>query len=139
MPGVSMSLVPCPLKIALALIWREGELLIARRAADAAHLPNKWEFPGGKVEPGETPAAACLREAREEVGLEIEITGAREIIVWQYPERTVALHPFDCRVLQGQARALQCAEVKWCAPAALDAADFPDANAHLIESLRQSS
>ena len=124
------------LPIALALVWRGGELLIARRAPDAAHLPDKWEFPGGKVEPGETPRQACIREAREEVGLEIEITGAREIIQWDYPARSVALHAFDCRIVRGEARALANAEVKWCAPADLDAAQFPPANAELIESLQ---
>ena len=123
------------LSIAIALIWRAGELLIARRGADAAHLPDVWEFPGGKVEPSETPAAACVREAREEIGLEIEIIGARAIIEWDYPERRVILHPFDCRITQGEARALECAEIKWCAPQHLKAADFPAANAGLIESL----
>ncbi len=124
------------LQIALALIWREGELLIARRALNAGHLPDKWEFPGGKVEANETLEQACVREAREEVGLEVEITGAREVIVWDYAQRAVILHPFDCRITQGEARALECAAVKWCAPADLDAADFPPANAALIATLR---
>lgn len=127
------------LQIALALIWREGELLIAQRALDADHLPSVWEFPGGKVEPNESPADAAVREAREEVGLEIEVVGAREIIVWDYAERAVILHPFDCRIVGGEARALQCAQVKWCAPAALNAADFPVANGALIASLRANT
>ena len=126
------------LSIALALIWREGELLIARRAPDATHLPGVWEFPGGKVEAGETPAEACVREAREEVGLEVEVTGARDIIAWDYADRAVALHPLDCRIVRGEARALECAQVKWCAPADLDAAQFPAANAGLIQSLQNS-
>ena len=124
------------LHIALALIWREGELLVARRRADADHLPGCWEFPGGKVEPGETPAAACLREAREEIGATIEVTGARALIAWDYAERTVTLHPFDCRIVGGQVRALECAEIAWRAPAELDASQFPAANAGLIAQLR---
>ena len=126
------------LHIALALIWREGEVLVARRRADAEHLPGCWEFPGGKVELGETPAAACLREAREEIGMEIEITGARAIITWDYLERTVTLHPFDCRIVSGQARALESAEIAWRAPLELEASHFPAANAGLIARLRAS-
>ena len=125
------------LQIALALIWREGEILLARRRADATHLPGKWEFPGGKIESAESPATACIREAREELGVEIEITGARESIEWDYPERKVTLHPFDCRIVSGAARALESAEIKWCAPDNLDAADFPDANAQLIAQLTE--
>ena len=127
------------LSIALALIWRGGELLIAQRARDAAHLPGVWEFPGGKVEAGEAPVQACIREAREEVGLQIEAVGAREIIVWEYSQRTVILHPFDCRIIEGEARALGSAEVKWCAPADLDAEDFPAANAALIEMIGETA
>ena len=123
------------LQIALALIWREGEILLARRRADAAHLPGKWEFPGGKIELNETPEVACVREAREEIGVEVEITRARAVIEWDYPQRIVTLHPFDCRIASGAARALESAEVKWCAVYDLDAADFPAANAQLIAQI----
>lgn len=126
------------LSIALALIWRGGEILIARRAPDAEHLPDIWEFPGGKIEANETPEAACLREAREEIGLEIEIVAARDVLVWDYPTRKVILHPFDCRVVSGEPHALECAEVKWCAPHDLNATDFPPANAKLIQTLAQA-
>ena len=125
------------LQIALALVWREGEVLIARRRADAAHLPGKWEFPGGKCEADESPAAACIRETREEIGGEIEILGAREIIEWDYAPRLVTLHPFDCCIVSGAARALENAEIQWCVPSKLNSEDFPAANAKLIAQLNE--
>lgn len=124
------------LQIALALIWREGEVLLSQRPSSAAHLPGVWEFPGGKIEAGETPAQAARREAREEVGLEIEIVAPREVIEWEYEARRVTLHPFDARILGGEAKARQVAAWKFVAPAQLDAGEFPPANAALIAALR---
>ncbi len=122
------------LQIALALIWRGGEVLVARRAATAEHLPDISEFPGGKIEPGETPEIAAIREAREETGLEIEIVTAREIIEWQYQARRVSLHPFDCRITGGD-----ISKCRFLAPQDLNADDFPAANRELIFSLQRQS
>ena len=119
------------LHIALAVIMRGNEVLIQRRPANADHLPDVWEFPGGKVEPNETPANAAIREAREEVGLEIEITRALTPIDWEYTERSVTLHPFEARVVAGEVMG-----AKWVARHELNVADFPDANRALIETLK---
>ncbi len=122
------------LQIAIALIFREGEILISRRSDDAGHLPGALEFPGGKIEPSETPAQAAIREAREETGLEIEVIAAREVIEWDYPERRVSLHPFDCRIVDGIAGA-NCA---FCRVEALKIEDFPAANRVLIAELQSA-
>lgn len=126
------------LQIALALIWREGEVLMSRRLSEADHLPDVWEFPGGKVEDNETPAAAAVREAREEVGLEVEVVAEHEAIDWEYEKRFVTLHPFNCRIVGGQAEALQVAQVRFLKPSLLNPADFPPANAALIEALQRA-
>lgn len=120
------------LQIALALIWRGGEVLIAQRALDADHLPGAMEFPGGKIEPGETPAEAAVREAREETGLEVEVVGARERIEWDYPERRVALYPFDCRIVGGT----EAPGCHFVAPTRLKNEDFPAANRSLLVDLQ---
>lgn len=122
------------LQIALALIWRGGEVLVARRASDAEHLPDVWEFPGGKIEAGETPQQAATREAREETGLEIEIVGALEAIEWDYAERRVTLHPFHCRITGG----IEGKEWRFVAPASLNPAEFPAANRSLIFELQST-
>ena len=75
--------------IAIVLLWRDNEILAAKRRADAEHLPDVWEFPGGKCAPGEAPANAALREAREELGVKIEILGARAPLEFDYPARLV--------------------------------------------------
>jgi len=121
------------LHIALAVIIKGDEVLIQRRPANADHLPDVWEFPGGKVEAHETPQSAAIREAREEVGLEIEITRALTPIEWEYAERSVTLHPFEARVVAGEV-----VGARWIARQELNAADFPDANRALIAALRAS-
>lgn len=129
------------LHIALALIWRGGEVLVSRRLATAAHLPGVWEFPGGKVEADELPALAAVREAREEVGLEVEVVAVREPIEWEYEKRFVTLHPFDCRIVGGEVGALEVgalevAEVRFLAPSDLKVEEYPPANARLIADLQ---
>jgi len=119
------------LQIALAIIIRGDEVLVQRRPKDAEHLPDVWEFPGGKVELNETPRGAAIREAREEVGLGIEIINALTPIDWDYPQRHVVLHPFEARVVTGEVVGAQ-----WVKVNELNASDFPAANEELIGLLK---
>lgn len=127
------------LEAAFALIWRQGQVLTALRSADANHLANVWEFPGGKREPDESLFDCVKREAREELGVEIEVLQARPPIVWDYPTRRVALYPFDCRIVSGEPQALESQELRWVWARELRADEFPPANAGLIETLRQEA
>jgi 8-oxo-dGTP diphosphatase len=89
MPSSSSIPVVC------ALIERDGRLLIAQRPANK-HLPLKWEFPGGKVEAGEDPAAAINREIREELGCDIVITRALPSFIHDYKTVVIEMLPFVC-------------------------------------------
>ncbi|HEX8833232.1 MAG TPA: (deoxy)nucleoside triphosphate pyrophosphohydrolase [Abditibacteriaceae bacterium] len=124
--------------IAIALIWNDGRVLISKRRDDADHLPGLWEFPGGKCGEGEAPEECAVREVREETGLEINVTATRAPMTFDYPERIVTLHPFDCEVVgDTRAQALQSAEVRWALPDELHIEDFPAANMGLIEELKR--
>ncbi|RYX81461.1 (deoxy)nucleoside triphosphate pyrophosphohydrolase [bacterium] len=127
------------LEIALALIVRGDEILITKRPSTADHLPDMWEFPGGKIETGETPANAAVREAREEVGLDVEVMRALEPIEWEYTKRFVTLHPFEVRVVGGELALDGVAEAKWVAKLELNPADFPEVNLIMIDWLKASS
>lgn len=80
--------------VALALLHREGRWFLQRRALDAEHLPGLWEFPGGKVEPGESPETALIRELDEELGWRPESFHRLEPVEHAYSDRSVTLHPF---------------------------------------------
>jgi 8-oxo-dGTP diphosphatase len=91
-----------PIPVVCALIEREGCILLAQRPAHK-HLPLKWEFPGGKVEPGEDPAAAIVREIREELGCDIIITQSLPRFIHRYERVTIKMIPFVCRLANGTA------------------------------------
>jgi 8-oxo-dGTP diphosphatase len=123
--------------IAIVLLWQDGKILATKRHADADHLANFWEFPGGKCQTDETPADAARREAREELGVEIEITGARSLIEFDYQVRRITLHPFDAKIVSGAPQPLQAASLRWLAPQELQDNEFPPANATLLADIRQ--
>jgi len=124
------------LHIAIALIWRDGRVLVAKRPDEAEHLPGVWEFPGGKCEDGESPRDCLYREVREEVDLEVAVTTEHPTITHEYSQRHVTLYPFDCIITSGKPRPLQCAALRWLAPHELRPEEFPAANASLIQSLK---
>ena len=124
------------IEVALALIWRSGQLVITRRPLDK-HLGGLWEFPGGKLECGESPADAARREALEEVGIVCNVTAARDPIDHVYSSRRVRLYPIDCIWVRGEAINREVLEHRWVHPLELSAIAFPEANRELIQKLSQ--
>ncbi len=124
--------------VAAALVWRGPHLLIARRPEEGL-LGGLWEFPGGKVETGETPAAAVRREVREEIGMDIEILSALEEVKHAYSHFRITLHLFHARWLAGEADVVQSAtdSPRWVLPADLGRYAFPAANQAVIRRLLQ--
>ncbi len=123
-----------PMEVAVAIIEKEGKFLITQRKPGDS-FGGLWEFPGGKVEPGESMEMALTREIEEEVGLRVEVGARRMVIRHQYSARAVRLHCFDCRVLDGEPRAIECAEWKWVDPSELGSFEFLPASRPLIEHL----
>jgi mutator protein MutT len=122
-------------QVAAGLICREGRYLIARRKTNV-HLGGLWEFPGGKCEPGETLEDCLRRELQEELAIRIAAPVRFHTIRHEYPEKTVELHFFRCSILSGQARPIDCAEVRWVSPDELVDYEFPPADRPIIEALR---
>ena len=122
-------------EVSAALIFRAGKLLITQRHAKS-HLGGLWEFPGGKREPDESFEACLVREIREELGVEISVGELFEEIHHDYPEKSVHLKFFICKLLAGEPQPLDCAAVKWIEAADLAAHEFPAADTRLLERLR---
>jgi len=123
------------IEVSAGLIFRSGQLLITQRHA-AAHLGGLWEFPGGKRESGETFEVCLRRELREELGIEVEVGELFKTVTHAYPERTVLLKFFLCRLPQGEPQAIDCAAIKWVSQGELDGHDFPAADAGLLHQLQ---
>lgn len=124
-------------EVAIALVWRGGRVLLSRRPDDA-HLGGLWEFPGGKLEAGETPERAAEREVLEELGVECSARSRRASITHDYADRSVVLHPVDCDFVSGEPRALEVSGFAWALPAELGGYALPEANAELVAELTRS-
>jgi mutator protein MutT len=123
------------IEVSAALIFHDGRLLITQRHV-GSHLGGLWEFPGGKREAGETFEACLVREIREELGVEIAVGELFEEVRHDYPEKSVHLKFFLCKLIAGEPQALDCAAVKWIDVAGLTAHEFPAADERLLEKLK---
>jgi 8-oxo-dGTP diphosphatase len=125
-----------PIEIAIALIRKQdGAYLITRRFYDAFQ-GGLWEFPGGKIEPGETPEETVKREVTEELGVEIILGEALPVIEYDYGDRVVRLHPFRASLVpRSKPVPVGCEEYSWVPPEKLHYYDFPAANSKLIRDL----
>ena len=121
-------------EVAIALVFRDGRLLVTKRRAEA-HLGGLWELPGGKLRPGETAEACAVREVREETRVVVVARARRDTIEWDYPERRVALHPVECDWLEGDGELVEVSDLAWVTRSELLARPFPPANAALIAEL----
>ncbi len=121
--------------IVVAAVVEENDAFLVTRRPSGVHLAGLWEFPGGKIDPGESHADGLRREMREELDTDVDV---RELVfetTHAYPERTVALFFYRC-VLKQQPRPLLGQEMQWIKRAELASLGFPAADAELIERLR---
>jgi 8-oxo-dGTP diphosphatase len=112
-----------PVRVVCALIVADSKLLLAQRGPGRA-LAGLWEFPGGKIEPAESPEAALKREIQEELDCHIQVGQPGPVITWQYPTLTIQLHPYLCQLAAHSPApiALEHASLQWFTPAELRAA-----------------
>src|SRR5262249_11344864 len=133
--GGGLSAVAPVVEVAAGLIRDEaGRYLITQRRR-GSHLAGLWEFPGGKLEPGETPAAGPRRDLQEELSATFAVGALVETVRWEYPERTVVLHFLACRLERGPIVPTEGQAMEWVTPARLPEYDFPPADTELVARL----
>jgi len=122
---------------AVALIDADGRVLLAQRPEDKS-MAGLWEFPGGKVEPGETPEAALIRELNEELGIDTwqSCLAPLTFASHAYPDFHLLMPLFACRRWQGIASPREGQNLAWVRPAALRDYPMPPADLPLIPVLR---
>ena len=112
------------------------QVLIARRAAHQ-HQGNRWEFPGGKVEPGETSLDAVSRELREELGINIHSAALMTEITHQYKDKKVKLAVYQVDQWQGDPVGAEGQPIRWVKLTELDQFQFPEANDEILNYLKR--
>lgn len=122
--------------VVAAVIEKDGAFLVTRRQK-GVHLAGLWEFPGGKIDEGETHAAALAREIREELATDVEVHDLVFDVSHAYDDRTVTLYFYRC-TLRGTPRPLLGQEMRWVPRADLATLGFPPADEALIKLLTGS-
>jgi 8-oxo-dGTP diphosphatase len=110
-----------------AVIVKNGKVLCAQRGPDG-DLPFKWEFPGGKVEPGESPRDALEREIHEELRCVVTVGDHVETTTYEYDFATVTLSTFYCKLLKTIPQLTEHSELRWCNPRSMSQLDWAPAD-----------
>ncbi len=121
--------------IAIAVVWHKDRVLIARRPEDGL-LGGLWEFPGGKIERGESAEEAARREVREEMAIEIDVGEPIASVNHAYSHFRITLHAFHAGYVSGDVDARSATAWRWVEPSELDQYAFPAANKRIIQSLK---
>ena len=116
------------------VLLHEGKVMAAQRAAHM-DLPGCWEFPGGKVEEGESPETCLVREVLEELSITIRITGALPPVTHAYPSKTIQLLPFLATWNSGTIHLSEHAQLRWLAREELLSVDWAPADLPIVHDL----
>ena len=119
--------------VTCAIIERNGLVMAAQRSA-LMKMPLKWEFPGGKLDPGESPEDCLLRELAEEMNLNVSIKQTLPATTHDYPDIRVTLYPFICSIGVQEATLYEHSEITWLLPEELKSLDWAEADLSVIDS-----
>ena len=123
-------------EVVAALVRKNGRFMICRRPAHKAR-GGLWEFPGGKIEKGETPEEALRRECREELNIEVAVGSEYMRVRHEYPDLTVDLTLFACEIAAGEPQKIEHDEILWIAPGEIDRYAFCPADAVILEKIKK--
>lgn len=123
------------IRVAAAVIFIDGQFLLSKRKAEQ-HQGNKWEFPGGKIDNGESVEQALARELKEELDIDVENQQEFINLDFEYPEKKVSLYFQLVTNYQGQERGVEGQEVAWFDPKQIQELTFPDANLPVLEKIK---
>ena len=122
--------------VVAALVRRGDRFLACQRPAHKAR-GLLWEFVGGKVEPGETPEQALIRECREELAVTVQPGPVFMEVSHEYPDMSVRLTLFEARITAGEPRLLEHNAIAWITPAQIDAYDFCPADVEILAEIKR--
>lgn len=124
------------LVVTAALIRKESSYLIAQRKK-GTHQEMMWEFPGGKIEPGESPEHCLEREIEEELNLKIAVGDIYHVVSHNYGDRHIILLCYLSTVIEGDPEIVDCEDFRWVTPEEMKAYKFAPADIPVVEKLVQ--
>ena len=127
--------IPPPTRVTAAVLFRDGRVLIARRPP-GKHLAGKWEFPGGKIEAGETPEAALRREMHEEFGIEVAVGSFIAAQIHDYGVKRIELLAYRVHHVSGEFEPHDHDAMEWVSPRDLRSHDMAPADEFIVRHLQ---
>ncbi|QGG80934.1 8-oxo-dGTP diphosphatase MutT [Litorivicinus lipolyticus] len=124
--------------VAAGVIAGPGDQVLLTRRLQSAHQGGKWEFPGGKIEADEAPAAALRRELNEELGINVVTARSLIEVAHDYGDKRVRLYVFVVDAFTGQPGGLEGQAMQWFDAADLTSLEFPDANRPIVAAYLSS-
>ena len=122
------------IEVCAAILHHEGRILATQRGY--GEWKDGWEFPGGKIETGETPEAAIKREIQEELDTEISVKERIDTIEYDYPNFHLSMDCFWCEIVSGKLELKEHEAARWLTKESLDSVDWLPADQALIEKIR---
>lgn len=122
------------IEVVAAIIIQDGRLFATQRGY--GEWKDWWEFPGGKIEPGESPKDALKREIREELATEIEVGNLLTTVEYDYPKFHLTMHCYLCDIIRGQLSLLEHEDARWLTKDELDGVKWLPADVEVIKALR---
>ena len=123
------------IRVVAAIIFNQGKVFATQRGY--GEFKDGWEFPGGKIEPGETPEEAIKREIKEELDTEIEIVKFLDTVEYDYPKFHLSMDCFMCKVVSGDLVLKEHEAVKWLTKENLDSVDWLPEDQGLVEKIKE--
>ena len=125
------------IEVVAAIIVRDGRIFATQRGY--GEWKDWWEFPGGKIEPGESPEDALKREIREELATEIEVDELLTTVEYDYPKFHLTMHCYLCTIISGDLSLLEHEDARWLALDELDCVKWLPADVEAVNRLRSAS
>ena len=123
-------------RVVAAIIIHENKIFATQRGY--GEFKDGWEFPGGKIEPGETPQEALVREIKEELGIEIEVKDFLETVEYDYPKFHLSMDCFFCTIRSGELVLKEHEAAKWLTAETLESVEWLPADKGLVEGIKRS-
>ena len=127
-----MNHTPVRLLVAAGVVIQDDRIMLCQRRPEA-HNGLKWEFPGGKLEPGESSEEALRRELREELSIDVQVGHIADAVYYRYPDRDVLVLFYMCKITGGTPSAVDCNAIEWVGIGDVQGYDFAGADRVFVE------
>jgi 8-oxo-dGTP diphosphatase len=124
------------LVVCAAITYKGDKILIAQRGK-GTHLEFQWEFPGGKIEEGESPEECIVRELKEELDIDVSVKNVFDVVFHKFADKNILLIDYECEYISGEPKPIECNDFRWISIEEMDSYNFTEADREIVEKLKK--